>query len=85
MSIDSRLHGIYDAELFYHPTPTAVYCNNCGTRLKAYYAEGGLYVVKCGYCDTITIVKASNPTQAARYVGDYERKGGADDDQRKAD
>ena len=70
--LDDKFHEAYTADAYYCPSPTAVYCRNCGTRLKVYYAEGRLYAVKCGYCESITLVKASNPTQAARFVGEYK-------------
>ena len=60
MILDKKMCDAYYATAQYQPTPTAVYCRNCGTRLKAYYAESRLYAVKCGYCKTITLVKASN-------------------------
>lgn len=83
MIVEKKMFDAFCANAQYNPTPTAVYCRNCGTRLKTYYAESRLYAVKCGYCETVTLVKANNPTEAARYVGDYERR--ADHEQRKAD
>ena len=73
MILEQKLLSAYNADALYQPTPTAVYCRNCGTRLKTFYAEGGLYAVKCGYCETVTLVRANNPTEAARYVGEYVR------------
>lgn len=77
---DRKFHKAFLSDAYFVPSPTAVYCRNCGTRLKTYYAELRLYAVRCGYCETITLVRASNPTEAARYVGDYEK--GADDEKR---
>lgn len=74
MIVENKMHDAFTADAYYTPMATAVYCRNCGTRLKAYYAESQLYAVKCGYCETVTLVKASCPTEAARYVGDYERR-----------
>lgn len=74
MVVEKKMWDAFGANAQYNPTPTAVYCRNCGTRLKAYYAESRLYAVKCGYCETVTLVTANNPTEAARYVGDYERR-----------
>ena len=71
MSIDNLLHQVYTCDAYFQPTPSPVVCRKCGTRLKAYYAEARLYAVKCGYCESITLVKASHPTEAARYVGEY--------------
>lgn len=73
MIVDQKIFNAFTVNANYQPTPTAVYCRNCGTRLKAYYAENRLYAVKCGYCETVTLVMANNPTEAARYVGEYER------------
>lgn len=74
MIAEKKMADAFAAIAYYQPTPTAVYCRNCGTRLKAFYAESRLYAVKCGYCETVTLVKANNPTEAARYVGEYERR-----------
>lgn len=70
--LDDKFHEAYTADANYYPPPTPVYCRNCGTKLKVYYAENRLYSVKCGYCETVTLVRASNPTQAARFVGRYK-------------
>lgn len=68
---DKTFHIAFKQEANYFPPPTRVNCRNCGTRLKVYYAEGRLYAVKCGYCETITLVKANNAVEATRYVGEY--------------
>lgn len=68
---DKTFHDAFKQDAHYSPTATKVNCRNCGTRLKVYYAEGRLYAVKCGYCETITLVKASNPQEAALCVGEY--------------
>ena len=76
---DKYFHTVFTRDVNYTPTLTAVHCKNCGTRLKVYYAEERLYAVKCGYCESVTLVRADNPTQAMRYVGEYkEEKGHAD-------
>lgn len=74
MILEQKFFAAYNADACYQPTPTEVYCRNCGTRLKVFYAEGRLYAVKCGYCETVTLVRANNPTEAARYVGEYGRE-----------
>lgn len=49
--------------------PYEVKCpRGCGTRLKTYYCEGGLYAVKCCYCETITLLKAPSALKAAEYT-----------------
>ena len=73
---DRKYHEAFTADTYF--VPTNVFCKCCGTRLKVYYAEKRLYAVKCGYCESITLVKADNPTEAARHIGDYEK--GADDE-----
>ena len=73
MGFDQKIKDIYNANVYYQPTTTPVYCKNCATRLKTYYAEERLYIVKCAYCETLTFVQANNPTEAARYVGEFER------------
>jgi len=70
MMPDKKFHDAYKADAYFVPA-TNVICRNCGTRLKVYYAEEQLYAVKCGFCETITLVKANNPTEAMRYVGEY--------------
>lgn len=69
--IDVKFHEVYKADVVYTPTLTDVRCGTCGTRLKVYYAEEQLYAVKCGFCEYIALVKASNPTMAMRYFGEY--------------
>lgn len=71
---DDIFHEVFNSGAYYVPAHD-IRCRNCGTRLKVYYAENRLYSVKCGYCETLTLVKANNPTEAMRYVGEYaERK-----------
>lgn len=72
--IDDKFHEAFTADAYYRPTPDDIRCRRCGTRLKAYYAEDRLYAVKCGFCETITLVKAGNPSDAARYVGVDSRR-----------
>lgn len=69
MQIDELFHNAFMANANYKPIPENILCRKCGTRLKTYYCEGKLYAVKCGYCGMITLVKANNPSEAARYVG----------------
>lgn len=68
---DNMIHDIYSAMLPYTKLPcdANVRCRICGTQLKTYYAENRLYLVKCGYCDMVTMVKASSPFNAAVMVG----------------
>ena len=73
MSFDHTVHDVFQARVKYDKLPqdADVRCCKCGTRLKTYYAEGQLYLVKCGYCDMITMVKTKSPKEAACLVG-YE-------------
>ena len=67
---DKTFHEVYKADVLYRPIHGyQVCCHSCGTKLKAYYAEDRLYAVKCGYCDTVALVKAESPAQAAMIVG----------------
>lgn len=72
MLTDKIFHDAYQQDAFYTPLPTAVFCRNCGTHLKVYYAEERLYAVKCAYCETATLVRAANPVKAAEFVGSTE-------------
>lgn len=49
--------------------PESVECSKCGYLLDVYYCESGTYAVRCETCDTVTLVKASNPHKAALRVG----------------
>lgn len=73
---DRIFHQVFKRDANYFTLPIKIKCRNCGTRLKVYYAEERLYSVKCGYCETITLVKASCPAEAARYVGEYAEEEG---------
>ncbi len=75
MCIDEKIHDIYGMTLPYVKLPYGadVRCKVCGTQLKTYYAEKRLYLVKCGYCDMITMVKASNPLKAAIMTGEMKK------------
>lgn len=70
---DDKFHEVFNSGACYVPAHD-IRCRNCRTRLKVYYAENRLYSVKCGYCETLTLVKASNPTEAMRYVGEYAER-----------
>lgn len=68
MDIDRAAHGLYSLRLLRRPT--AAYCRRCGTTLETAYHEERLYSVACQDCKTVTLVKAANPTAAARIVGE---------------
>lgn len=65
--MDKAAHGIYDAKLLRRAR--GAICPRCGTELKTAYHEARLYSVECCNCETITLVKASNPYAAAEKVG----------------
>lgn len=44
-------------------------CAHCRRLLGVYYCEDGTYAVKCQECETVTLVKARSPAQAAARVG----------------
>lgn len=46
-----------------------VECAKCGELLDVYCCEGGVYAVRCANCETVALVKASNPEKAALRVG----------------
>lgn len=68
MDIDRAAHGLYSLRLLRRPA--AAYCRRCGTTLETAYHEERLYSVACPDCKTVTLVKARNPTAAARIVGE---------------
>lgn len=49
--------------------PTDATCPKCGERLSTYYCENRTFAVKCGKCETVTLVKARNSDTAAMHVG----------------
>lgn len=40
-------------------------CCFCGRELLVYYSESRLYAVTCDVCETVTLVKAGSPKEAA--------------------
>ena len=54
-------------------------CHLCGTTLEWAYMENRLYAIRCKKCGTVTLVKESNPAEAASIVG-YEDEGQEDED-----
>lgn len=44
-------------------------CPHCLRRLGVYYCESGTYAVKCDECETVTLLEARSPEQAAARVG----------------
>lgn len=46
-----------------------VTCPRCRRLLGVYYCEGGIYAVKCQECETVTLLEARSPSQAAARVG----------------
>lgn len=69
---DKQIHAIFNAWTMYKKFPcwADVRCKACGTPLKYYYAEDCLYLIKCDYCEVVTMIKASNPIHAAELVGE---------------
>lgn len=66
---DELIHELFDAHIaFKGLEPYDVRCPRCHTKLKVYYAESGLYAVKCCYCETITLVQADSVLSAAQKV-----------------
>lgn len=77
--LDQTIHEIFSSTTMYKklPNKAVIRCKECGTPLKTYYAEGRLYLVKCNFCSTVTMLKASSPITAAAMVGevDHETRG----------
>lgn len=67
MDIDKIAHRIFGTALL-RREQNAI-CPRCGTALETAYHESRLYSVKCGTCETVTLVKARNPFEAAGKVG----------------
>lgn len=44
-------------------------CTICHKPLEVYYAEDGVYAVRCSKCEIVAILRATNPTDAAGWVG----------------
>ena len=78
MEVDKNFRDILKSDVLFRPTATPICCNHCGTKLKVYYAEERVCVVKCGYCEYIGIVKSSNLDLAALHFGKKAKKGGAE-------
>lgn len=70
---DKIIRSVLTMGNYFKPPITPIYCKECGTKLKVYYAEEKVYAVKCGYCEYIGVVKAKNPDEAALCFG---KKGG---------
>lgn len=77
--LDQTIHEIFSSTTLYKklPNKAVIRCKECGTPLKTYYAEERLYLVKCGFCETVTMLKASSPITAAAMIGkvDHETRG----------
>ncbi len=77
--LDKTIHEIFCSTTMYKKltNKAVIRCKECGTPLKTYYAEGRLYLVKCTFCETVTMLKASGPIIAAAMVGevDHETRG----------
>ena len=78
-SADELIHEVYRLSVLYKETPQKIPCKNCGTELKAYYAEDRLYTVKCEKCDYIAIVKANSPSEAAMMFSENSERSAQND------
>lgn len=70
-TIDDIANELYDTSVVFSPLPNgeSMVCPVCKTKLKVYYAENRLYVIKCVYCNNISLTKASNPIEACKNIG----------------
>lgn len=70
---DILFHKAFRADVVYKPMRRSdgfrAFCRKCNTELKLYYCENSLYAVKCEACESITLLEASNPLDAARVAG----------------
>lgn len=44
-------------------------CTVCHKPLEVYYAEDGVYAVRCMRCSIVTVLRANDPITAAAWVG----------------
>lgn len=44
-------------------------CSICRRPLEVYYAEDRVYVVRCSRCEIVSVLRATNPENAASWVG----------------
>jgi phage FluMu protein Com len=70
--LDKTIHEIFNLTTLYKklPNKAVIRCKECNTPLKTYYAEERLYLVKCEFCKTVTMLNASSPITAAAMVGE---------------
>lgn len=66
-AMDKAAHLLYDNVVMHADRRTV--CQRCGSYLGTVYHEERLYSVGCCKCETITLVKARTPHEAARKVG----------------
>ncbi len=67
MNTDAAAHKIFKA--LPPRRASGSICPHCGEVLQTAYHEERLYSVKCVRCQTVTLVKARNPGEAASKVG----------------
>lgn len=65
---DKAAHRLFAAGVPRFSAPA--YCRRCGRTLETGYHEERLYSVACRACNTVTLVKACNPAEAAWIVGE---------------
>ncbi len=65
---DKAAHRLFDTKL---PNRQSfpVICTRCNRELNVAYHEERLYSVECSGCETVTLVKARSPYEAAEKVG----------------
>lgn len=69
---DQAAHNLFDTNVVRHKFD--VVCKICHKPLEVAYHEEMLYSVLCPGCKKITLVKAWNPTEAAKKSGGCTRK-----------
>lgn len=66
-STDKAAHQLYDNAVLQQERRAV--CQRCGSYLGTTYHEERLYSIGCMKCETITLVKARTPYEAAKKVG----------------
>lgn len=79
MNFDTYCRKIFNGIIVRHNSPVtlsevAYPCKKCGEWLYVCYHEDRIYSVTCTRCNTVTLVRARNPDEAAAIVGGENEK-----------
>ena len=67
----ARILYRHGSELSTYGNDTHFKCNDCGYELKVDYLENATYLIACGGCDIVKLVKAENEQEALEDCGYY--------------